>query len=187
VTSRRVPRRPPRETPLFVGALVLLFVALLGLTTAATQVTSGPVESGQGTDVGEHGLTYWVWEATQLHAVPTPAPAVLSAVASAPTLLAAGGRSYAIGAVTAAAEGVRFEFQEQTTAPASTELELRFVVGMSAAAMTIKVYVETRPIPPIRTLTYFLYWNPGVFPPTELTIATEQATALVCTAIGTCP
>jgi hypothetical protein len=180
-------RRPARETPLFVGGLTLLIVALLGLTTGTTQVTSGPVESGQGTDVGEQGLAYWVWEATQLNTVPTPAPAVLSTNPAAPTLLAFGGRNYAIGAVTAGAQGVRFEFQEQTTAPRSTELELRFVVGVSAAAVTIKVYVETRPFAPIRVLTYYLYWNPGTFPPTQLTIATEQATALACTAVGTCP
>jgi hypothetical protein len=187
VTLRRARRAPPREGPLFAAAVALLFVALLGLTTGATQVTSGPVESGQGTDVGEQGLAYWVWEATQLHAVPTPAPAVLSANAAAPTPLPFGGRSYAIGAVTAGAEGIRFEFQEQTTAPGLTELELRFVVGLSTSAVTIKVYVETRAVPPIRVLTYYLYWNPGPFPPTQLTIATEQATALACTAIGTCP
>jgi hypothetical protein len=180
-------RRPPRDLPLLVLSLALLVTSLIGLTAGSSQVTLGTVENGQGAYVSEQALTYWPWAGTVLAPVPTPVPVMPSTNPAAPTLLGAGGRSYVLDAATAGAEGVRWQFSELTTAPRHTELELRFLVGTSAATSAIRIYVETRGFAPIRTLTYFFYWDAGAFPPTSLTIATEQATVLACAAIGTCP
>jgi hypothetical protein len=187
VTSPSRARRAPRDLPVLVLCLGLFVVSLLGLTTGSTQVTAGPVEVGQGAYVGEQSPAYWTWLATQLSAVPTPAPAAASTNPAAPTMLPFGGRSYAINPATAGSPAVRWEFAEQTTAPRSTELELRFMVGISAATVLIKIYVETNAFPPYRAHDYYLYWGAGTYPPTTLTIATEQATVLVCSAVGTCP
>ena len=181
------PHRTPRELPLLILSLALLLVSLLGLTAGTSQVNRGTVENGQGAYVSEQGLAYWPWDATALEAVPTPAPAMPSTNPAAPTLLSALGRSYTINAATAGAEAVRWQFSELTTAPRLTELELRFVVGTSASTSSIRVYVETRGFAPIRTLTFYFYWDAGAFPPTVLTISTEQTTVLACSAIGTCP
>lgn len=181
------PHRTAREFPLLVLSLALLLLSLLGLTAGTSQVSLGTVETGQGAYVSEQGLTYWPWDATALAAVPAPVPLTPSTNPAAPTLLSPGGRSYTINTAIAGAEAVRWQFSELTTAPRTTEIELRFVVGTSSTTASIRIYVETRGIPPARTLTFYFYWDAGAFPPTVLTIATEQTTVLACSAIGTCP
>jgi len=154
---------------------------------AATQVTQGPVENSQGAFVAQQGTAYWTWHATILTVIPTPAPGLASGTVGAPTRLPAGGASYVIGPSTAGAEAVRWQFTEGTTTPASTELEFRFVAGLSGPSSAIRVYLETQAAIPGFATTYFLYWDAGTFPPASLTIETMQVTVLACSAVGTCP
>ncbi|MGA8664959.1 MAG: hypothetical protein WB809_07860 [Thermoplasmata archaeon] len=167
---------------------ILAVVLLIGAGIAApAQLTTGPVETGQGADVGQQGLVYWVWLATQLWGIPTPAPTVLSTAVGAPTLLPAAGASFTINAATSTDPSVRWEFQETTAAPVSTELELRFLDGLTHAAVAIRVYLETRATPPLAVLDFYLYWDAGTFAPGAVTVATMQVDVLACSAVGTCP
>lgn len=175
---------------LTLGAI--LVAAILGIVGgftlgAATQVTQGPVENSQGAFVSQQGTTYWTWAATILTVIPTPAPAAASTTVTAPTRLPAGGTSYVINPSTAGAEAVSWQFTEGTTSPVSTELEFRFVAGLSGPSSAIRIYLETQTVAPGVATTYLLYWDAGTFPPTSLTIETMQVTVLACTAVGTCP
>jgi len=154
---------------------------------AATQVTKGPVENSQGAFVSQQGTVYWTWQATILMAIPTPVPAAASTVVTAPTGLPAGGTSWVINPSTAGAESVRWEFHEGTTTPASTELEFRFVAGLNGPSSSIRVYLESQAAVPGATVTYYLYWDAGTFPPASLTIESMQVTVLACTSVGHCP
>ena len=175
---------------LTVGAISI--AAILGIVGgftlgAATQVTQGTTENSQGAFVSQASQTYWLWHATILVAIPVPVPAAASTTVTAPTVLPAGGTSYTINPSTAGAESVRWQFAEQTTAPASTELEFRFVAGLNGPSSSIRIYLETQALAPFAAVTYFLYWDAGAFPPTSLTIETMQVTVLVCTSVGHCP
>ncbi len=171
-----------------VFAAVLTSSAVLGSVLAASaQVTSGTAERGQGAYVSETGQAYWTWRDSQIRVVPTPVPAAVSLLAAAPTRLPGAPTSYMINAGVAGATAVRWQFTEATTAPVSTELELRFAVGLSATAVHITAYVETQAAHIGAAIVFTFYWDAGAFAPGTITIETIQATVLVCTSIGTCP
>lgn len=184
------PTQPGPGWGLTLGAV--LVAAVLGIVGgfalgAATQVTQGPVENSQGAYVAQAGLTYWTWHATILDTIPTPVPASASTTVAAPTVLPGAGTSYDINPSTAGAQAVRWQFSEGTTAPVSTEIELRFVAGLNGPSSSIRIYLETQTLPPVGALTFYLYWDAGAFPPASLTVETMQITVLACTAVGTCP
>jgi hypothetical protein len=187
-----VPSRAPRSVRIpswfFGGAAVAVAAALLatGLGAPGTVQPGGP-EQGQGADVGEAGPSYWVWEAAQVWHIPRPVPALLSASAAAPTRLARASTSYRIDAAVSGDLAVRWTFSETTTAPASTELELRLTDGLSGTANTLTVYVETQLGVRRAALTFLLYWDAGAVGPTGITVETMQADVLVCSAVGHCP
>lgn len=170
-----------------VAATLLIGAFCGGVLGAGSQIGPGTTEQAQGADVGEAGPTYWVWAATQLDVVPTPVPGAVSTAVAAPTLLPTASTSYRIDAATAGNTSVRWEFTEETTAPKSTELELRFTAGLSKTAAHITVYFETRPTAPTAALIFYAYWDAGAFSPASLSIETMQVDVLVCTAIGVCP
>jgi hypothetical protein len=104
-----------------------------------------------------------------------------------PTLLSAASGSYRIDAATAGNTSVRWEFQETTGVPGSTELELRFTDGLTRAASSITVYLESRAGTLGAPLTFYLYWDAGAFGPTGVTVETMHVDVLVCAGIGHCP
>ncbi|MCI4372464.1 MAG: hypothetical protein L3K02_02295 [Thermoplasmata archaeon] len=169
-------------------ASLLLGSAVIGWGLGApATVAPGTVEQGQGADVGEQTPAYWVWQAAQVWGMPSPVPAMLSTVSLTPTLLPAAGASFRINGATAANTSVRWEFGETTAAPGSTELELRFTDGLSRAASTLTVYLETRPGTLPAGLTFFLYWDAGAFGPSGVTVETMHVIVLACAGIGRCP
>jgi hypothetical protein len=169
-------------------ALLLLVLAGVGWTLGAPSTFGpGPFEQGQGAYVGETTPTYWVWDAAQIWAIPTPVPTLGSTHPLTPSLLPTTSASYAINAATSGNTSVRWEFTETTAAPTSTELELRFTDGLSRAPSLITIYVETRNTAPGAALPYYLYWDAGAYGPTGVTVATMQVDVLVCTAVGHCP
>ncbi|MGP8072212.1 MAG: hypothetical protein ACLPZM_03675 [Thermoplasmata archaeon] len=168
------------------GILVISILVGTGVAAPAT-IGPGPAETGQGADIGQASLAYWVWQATQLWAIPTPVPTTLSTTATTPTVLSATASSYTINAATAKDQSVRWEFEETTTAPASTELELRFLDGLTRTAVAVRIYLETRATAPAAALDFLLYWDAGAFAPGAVTIATMQVDVLACTSVGHCP
>ncbi|MGA8275884.1 MAG: hypothetical protein WB789_10200 [Thermoplasmata archaeon] len=175
-----------------IGILVVLALVLASTVAgwslgAPASVGPGTAEQGQGADVGEQSPAYWGWEAAQIWGMPAPVPTLLSTGSSAPTVLAAASSSYRINSATAANTSVRWEFLETTAAPGSTELELRFVDGLTRAASSVTVYLETRPGTLAVDLTFLIYWDAGAFGPSGVTVQTMHVTVLVCTGIGRCP
>jgi hypothetical protein len=171
-----------------VGTVVLVSAAALGGVLAApTTISQGTAEQGVGAYVGDQSLAYWTWQSTVLATIPAAVPGGASVNPAAPSILPVGARSYTINAATAGHPAVRWIFQETTAAPMSTELELRFVVGLTNPAAHITVYVETQAAPPGAAHNYRFYWDAGAFAPTAITIETMEATVLACTAVGNCP
>jgi hypothetical protein len=186
-----VGRQRPRVR--FVAALLLLvavvatFALVAGSLGAPATVGPGTPEVAQGADVGEQTPAYWAWEAAQIWNIPSALPTALSTVARTPTVLAAATSSYRINPSVAGNASVRWEFLETTTAPGSTELELRFTDGLTRPAATITVYLETRPGTLFAALDYFVYWDAGAFGPSGVTVQTMHVVVLVCTSVGICP
>jgi hypothetical protein len=181
--------RPRRQIALFAGlaAALLVSVALGSVLAASATFTAGSAEQGQGAYVSESGQTYWAWRATQLLTVPTPVPGAVSLLAAHPTVLPAASTDYMIDHGTVGNTSVRWEFREATTAPVSTELELRFTDGLSNTAVKITGYVETRATALFFAVLFYFYWDAGTFAPTSVTVETMQATVLVCASVGVCP
>jgi hypothetical protein len=169
-------------------AALLLSSGVIGWTLGApATVGPGTTEQAQGVDVGEQTPAYWVWEAAQIWSIPAPLPTLLSTVSGTPTLLPAASGNLRINPATAGNTSVRWGFTETTSAPGSTELELRFTDGLTRAAVMITVYLETRPGALAAALSFFTYWDAGSFGPTGITVQTLQVDVLVCTGIGHCP
>lgn len=167
---------------------ILVVSILIGTGVAApAQLVQGPFETGQGADVGQQSIAYWVWQATQLWGIPTPVPTALSAIVTAPTVLPAVAASFTINTATATNQSVRWTFQETTAAPISTELELRFLDGLTHAAVSLRVYLETRGTVLLGALTFELYWDAGTFAPGAVTVETMQVDVLACASVGLCP
>ncbi len=173
---------------LATATAVLLMAILVGAGwSASAQLIPGPTEVGGGADVGEQAPAYWVWEATQVWEVPAVVPAELSATAGTPTRLPGVGSSFTINAAKAGDPSVRWEFEETTAAPVSTELELRFLDGLSGPAAKVTVYLETQATVRAGALVFYLFWDAGASAPSAITVATMQVDVLGCTAVGTCP
>ena len=186
MSARAAPRRRPGLLPLL--AAVVVAVGAVGIAAAVgAQIGPGPTETGQGAYVTEHALAYWTWHETLLTTIPTPAPAKVSTTIGTPTVLPRAGTSYSINAATAGQVAVAWTFDELTTAPRSTELALTFLDGLASPATTITVYVESDPRAPFVTTAFVFYWDAGTFAPGTLVVETMTATAVACTAIGTCP
>jgi hypothetical protein len=189
-TASNLPSHRPAllEIATLAAVGILVGTAFLGWTLAAPSVfQKGVTEQGQGTDVGEGGPAYWVWEAAQLWGMPTPVPALASSTALTPTLLPAISSSFRINAATAGNTSVRWEFKETTAAPGTTELELRFTDGLTRPAVSLTVYLETRPGVLPGALTFFVFWDAGAFGPARVTVETMQVNVLVCAPVGVCP
>jgi hypothetical protein len=165
-----------------VGALAVGIVSAVG-----SQVTSGATETGAGAYVTEHPLAYWGWHATELTTIPAAVPPAVSTTVGAPTHIGRVAASYVINAAVAGQTAVAWVFEESTAAPDRTELAITFVDGLSSAATTITVYLETAPRAPGAALTFTFYWDAGTFAPESLEIETMTGTVQACTAVGDCP
>lgn len=176
-----------------LGLLALATVVLVGaaglgeVLGAPTTISEGAAEQGLGAYVGDQSPAYWTWQSSALVTIPAAVPGAASANPATPTILPAGAAGYTINAATAGHPAVRWVFRETTATPASTELELRFVVGLTNTAAHITVYVETQAAPPGAAHNYRFYWDAGTFAPTAITIETMEATVLACAAVGNCP
>lgn len=171
-----------------IAATILIVSAAVGTVVGASaQFGAGATEKGQGAYVSESNPAYWVWQSTLLGTIPTPLPGLISLRAAAPTLLPVASTNYRIDAATVGNTSVVWQFQEATTAPHSTELELRFTAGLSGTAVKITGYVETRAVAILAALTFTFAWDAGAFAPGVVTVESMQVSVLVCTAIGTCP
>ncbi len=188
-TTARSPRRGGGSPAWWgvIAATIVGAVLVAGVFGAPAQVGPGATEQAQGADVGEAGPAYWVWEASQVVTIPTPVPGAISTVMTAPTVLPAGSTPYRIDPATAGNTSVRWEFSEETTAPRSTELELRFTVGLSRQAVHITAYLETQSAALAAAILFYAYWDAGAFSPSSLSVETMQVDVLVCTAVGVCP
>jgi len=166
-------------------------VAVSGVGIASglgSQLLKGGGETGQGSEVTQHGLAYWGWASTVVDTVPAAVPRAVSHTVTAPTRLArGGGAAFSINAATAGQTSVRWTFTEGTTAPRSTELVLTFVDGLGGAASTILVYLETSARAPTGALSFVFYWDAGAATATGLEISTMTATVQACSGIGVCP
>jgi len=171
-----------------VAAVAFLTVALFGgAIGVATSILQGGSEQAQGAYVSEETPAFWNWSDTLLDAIPAVVPGAASTDVAAPTLLPAGGQSFVIDPSTAGHPGIRWQFQEATTAPQSTELELRFVAGLVNSAVHITVYLETQAVIPGAAVDYFLYWDAGTFASGSLSVETMQVVVLACASVGACP
>jgi hypothetical protein len=182
-------RKPTGALKLVVIATVCLVGAAIlgGVMGASTLVVHGSAEQGQGAYLSEQSPGYWGWQSSTVGVIPNPVPARVSGSAAAPTPLPAGSRSYVINAATVGHTSVRWIFGEAATTPASTELELRFVVGLVNPAVQITVYVETQATAPRGAPAYGFYWDAGVGLSGAITIETMQVLVFVCTSVGHCP
>jgi hypothetical protein len=173
----------------FAFAATALFVALaLGSVLAASATFGlGKSEEGQGAYVGETGLTYWQWRANAVDTIPTPVPGAVSHVVTAPTVLAGASTSYMINTGKVGNTSVRWEFRETAAAPLSREIELRFTDGLTAIAVKITAYIETRATGIFGPILFYFYWDAGTFAPGSVTVESMQVVALVCSAVGVCP
>jgi hypothetical protein len=179
--------RPSTVVGIVASAFAATLLLLASGIAAPAQVTYGATEQGGGADAGATVLTYWTWAATQIWGMPAPLPTAASNKVAAPTVLPAAGTSYRTGPATSGNTSVRWEFSETTAAPGGKEIELRFTVGLSAASVSFRLYIETQGAPPTTAQTYYFYWDASTFAPARLTVETMQVTALACTAIGVCP
>ncbi len=170
----------------FVSVAILAVVtgAVLG---ASALVAAGPTEIGQGTYVSESGLAYWSWEETHVGAIPNPVPARVSLVKAAPTLLPPGSTSYTINAAARGQTAIEWTFQEASTTPSRTELELGFTAGLSQMAAAFTVYVESQNVVGGAPVVYHFYWAAPAVPPSSFTIETMQSSVFSCVGIGMCP
>ncbi len=181
-TARWLPR-------LFAGSSIALVLGLLlsGGLGASAQLLSGVTEVGGGSNVGELSVSYWTWASTAVWKIPVTVPALASSTVGTPTRLATGGGALVLDAATAGNASVRWEFVESTAAPHSTEIELRFTVGLSGPAASFRTYLETQTATPTGALTFFLFWDAGTVAPTGITIETMQVDVLACSSVGHCP
>jgi hypothetical protein len=172
-----------------VLAVGVVACAGLGLTAAlGTQILHGANESGQGSEVTQHSVVYWSWDATVITVIPNRAPALVSHVVAAPTRLPRFvGTSYAINTPTVGQTAVAWTFTEATTAPRSVEFVITFVDGLAGPVSTIDAYLETSARAPLAALNFVFYWDAGAAAATGLAISTMTVTVQACTAIGVCP
>jgi hypothetical protein len=169
-------------------AVVALGVLAIGIVAAVgTQISNGGTETGAGAYVSEHPLAYWEWEGTALGTIPAAVPPAVSTTVGAPTRMPRGGATYVINPSEAGQTSVEWTFEETTAAPGRTELAITFVDGLTSAASSITVYLETGFRAPGTAVTYSFYWDAGTFAPAALDIETMSTTVQACTAIGTCP
>ena len=171
----------------FVVSAATAGVVVGGVLGVSTQVALGPNENGQGAYVSEAGLAYWSWEQTHVGPIPNPVPPRVSLAKAAPSILPAGATRYAMNPAARGQPSVEWSFQEGTTTPPRTELEIRFVDGLSQPAAAFTVYVESQNAIPGGPVVFNFYWASPPFPPAFFTIETMQSSVLVCTAIGVCP
>ncbi|MFZ1024217.1 MAG: hypothetical protein WAN87_08785, partial [Thermoplasmata archaeon] len=170
-----------------IASLALTATVIGGVLGASTQFAAGPTESGEGAYVAQTGLAYWSWEQTHVGAIPNPIPARVSVAEAAPTVLPRATAGYTINPAVVGQASVEWSFQESTATPARTELEIRFVDGISQPASSVTIYVESQNAIPAGAVVYEFYWASPAYPPAFLLIESMQASVFVCSAIGACP
>ena len=184
----RSKRRPGAPAGFAVIVALVVLVPIGVVTGAGLQVIRDAPETGVGSVVtAPPAGTSWVF--TGLAVVTAPSGlASVSVNASQPTnLSSSGGLAYGVGGVSTGSTAITFASQLLTTAPNSTELELRFSIALTGPATVLTVYVETPATPPGTALTERFYVATTTPSFTGLTLESFAATSAVCTSVGVCP
>lgn len=168
-----------------VGLVALLAV---GVVSAAFVIQSSSGGAG-GVQSGLAFLAHWQQTGVESSATPTPRPAALSAIAAAPTRLAAAATSYLMDAATSGDEAVEWVFTESVGITPNQEIEVQFAVqytvGAATHTSTGTVYLESQTVAPGAALTFDLYWDTGAA--TGVTLLSESEISQACSSVGTCP
>lgn len=170
-------------------ALAIATAAILGAGAAVSLQVTHSTESASG--LSNHGdfLTHFQQIGSTSSTTPNPAPAVLSAAAATPTVLAGASASYLVDVGVAGHQAADFLFQETVGIALSTEVELRFqvtyVIGATTTTFAGTAYVETQAAAPGATLTFNIYWDSGQA--AGVTLQSQLEVSQVCSAVGTCP
>jgi hypothetical protein len=186
--DRPPPRRARRALPLWaaLGAAVLAFLAGWGVAASATVVHG--TEHVSGIYEAETDLAYWTNNGTYITTMPSPVPSLVSTSAAAPTVLPSSPVDYTLNAGTAGHPAVRWDFTENASAPASTEIEIEFNVSAGTGPVsTVKVFVETQATAPASPLTIRFFFDSGTTTPGPIFIRNLVDASAQCSAIGTCP
>jgi len=172
-------------------ATVVALLAVAGGWVLAASLTIGPgnTETGAGTYHGTTQLTYFTETSVGVGTQPAPAPAALSQVVGAPTILAATATTYAINPATAGDVIHFWKFTEATSAPAATELELQFTVstGAGPTITALTVYIETQATIPATAQVFTLTWDLGSAASTTIVLNSVTEISQQCASVGTCP
>jgi hypothetical protein len=177
---RRALRRPTsvRWTALILG---LAFAGGFVATAAAYQIVNGS-ETAHGSYVGQLELTWWKPTEVLLTTIPASTTAASTNPAS-PTVIPAAGTTYAVNTATHLDNALEFIYSEQTTAVASTELEITFTVT-AGTTTTVTVYIETQSTIPATAQTFNFLFDGGS---ATAVFHVWQQTTQVCPSVGSCP
>jgi hypothetical protein len=185
------------RVPLIVLTVATALAFASGLVLAAYTI-GNLSETGGGNYVNAVDIS---WEdlaatnPTSVGLVPSTVPGALSSSAASPTILPTSATSYSIGSAMAGDFAVIFHFQEQTSAPTSTELGVTvwvsYSVNSGSGATTFlgsaTFYVETQTTIPGSAVTISAYFDLGSPSVGALLINFAETALVVCSPIGTCP
>jgi hypothetical protein len=170
-------------TAFVVGTSLLAFVA--GFALASPITISSSIYSGEGNMHSGGFVTWWLFVAVDVGAIPVTVPSAANATSGSPTVLSPTANSYVLNAATSGHKAVFWEFNETTSAPRNTELGLVFSVtnGSGGTNTTTTVYVETQGAAPGSTLTFRFYFDSGLL---TASLAGELELTVECMGLGTC-
>jgi hypothetical protein len=164
------------------------FLAMGGVGGVAFQVTQLN-ESLSGIQAPAQFLTHWQQVGSESGQTPRFLPRAWSGVVGAPSRLPRFSAAERINPVTVGDLALVWVFNESVGIPTSTEIEITFniqyLVGVTATAGSITVYIETQRAAPGTTLTFTVYWDSGHA--AGVTFVDQIEVAQECLAIGTCP
>jgi len=189
-------RRGVALIPKAIGvSRVLLWVAVAavaGLVGAGTAIAAISVThhvlTAVGSEVSETNLGWWTEWGLYTGTIPATVPPAGGSTAATPVVLAGTDTSYTIGTAVAGHQAVVFVFNESTAAPASTEIEIAFTVGIGgAASTTTTVYMESQATIPTASLTFDFYFDSGTTTATAIIVTSLGQVSQSCSAVGSCP
>ncbi|MCI4372463.1 MAG: hypothetical protein L3K02_02290 [Thermoplasmata archaeon] len=182
---RSILRRP---TGFVIGALVTAFLAMGGVGGVAFQVTHLN-ESLTGIQAPTQFLTHWQQVGSESGQIPPFLPRAWSGAVGFPSRLPRLSGAERINPVTVGDQALVWVFNESVGMATSTEIEITFnihyLVGVTATAASITVYIETQRAAPRATQTFTVYWDSGHA--AGVTYVDQIEVAQACVAVGTCP
>lgn len=155
----------------------------------ALTVVGNQNESASGSYTSTTNLGWFTEVSGGIGTVPSPLPTTLSTAPGSPTVLAASGQTYLVNSGAVGDIEHFAKFNESTSAPASTELELTITVstGVSATFATINVYLETQSHAPGASQVFVLAYDLGNAATTSIVLNSVEQIAQQCASVGSCP